>query len=57
MPRQIKRLSAIKVNAIIKKGLHADGSGLFLQVSASGSKSWIYRYKANDKSHDMGLGS
>ncbi len=34
-----------------------DGGGLYLQISKSGSRSWIYRYFSDGKSHDHGLGS
>jgi integrase len=35
----------------------ADGDGLYLQVSRSGARSWIFRYFRNGKSHEMGLGA
>jgi hypothetical protein len=38
-------------------GLLADGDGLYLQVTASGAKSWIYRYQIAGRRRDMGLGS
>lgn len=38
-------------------GYYPDGDGLYLQVSGSGSKSWIYRYTLAGKSREMGLGS
>jgi integrase len=37
-------------------GMHADGGGLYLQVSATGARSWIFRYTVNGKSHYHGLG-
>lgn len=33
-----------------------DGGGLYLQVSKSGTKSWILRYTRNGRARDMGLG-
>src|SRR5438270_9945047 len=36
--------------------LLADGRGLYLRVTATGGKSWVYRYMANGQRHDMGLG-
>src|SRR5262245_32537521 len=57
MAKQINRLSHVKVAAATKKGLYPDGGGLFLQVSRSGSKSWIFRYKVDGRTHDLGLGS
>ncbi len=57
MPRAIKRLTAMGVQKITRPGYHADGAGLYLQVTASGAKSWIYRYRRQGKLHDKGLGS
>jgi integrase len=52
-------LSAAQI-AHLGVGRHGDGAGLYLQVRerADGqlSRSWIYRYAVNGKSHDMGLG-
>jgi integrase len=56
MPRTLNRLSPIKVQKSKRKGLHADGGGLYLRISASGSKAWIFRYGENGRLHDMGLG-
>jgi integrase len=57
MARQVKRLTALTVQRMAKPGYHADGAGLYLQVSPNGSKSWIYRYRRNGKLRDKGLGS
>ena len=56
MAKLIKRLSAIKVSKANKRGWYADGEGLYLQVSATGSKSWVYRYKNAGKERWHGLG-
>src|SRR5665647_425440 len=40
-----------------KPGYYLDGHGLYLQVSASGSRSWILRYTLNKRVREMGLGS
>ncbi|EWH01956.1 hypothetical protein Q427_11590 [Halomonas sp. BC04] len=40
-----------------KKGMTGDGQGLYLQVTAGGSVSWIYRFKLQGKQRYMGLGS
>lgn len=40
-----------------KPGYHSDGSGLYLQVTKSGSKSWIFRYQIKGRRREMGLGS
>ena len=51
------RLTPVGVNAKKAPGYYADGDGLYLQVSASGSKSWILRYMLNKRAREMGLGS
>lgn len=33
-----------------------DGDGLYLQISKAGAASWIFRYKLDGKSREMGLG-
>lgn len=57
MGRPIHRLTARTVATATKKGYHPDGGGLYLQVSATGTKSWVLRYKVMGKARDMGLGS
>ncbi|SHH10799.1 site-specific integrase [Massilia sp. CF038] len=57
MASRINKLSAILVGRLDKPGYHGDGGGLWLQVSRSGSKSWIFRYMRDGRSHEMGLGS
>src|SRR5215467_2179336 len=37
--------------------LHPDGAGLYLQIKPGGARSWIYRFRLNGKTRDMGLGS
>ncbi len=39
-----------------KPGTYGDGSGLYLQVAANGTKSWIYRYQINQRRRWLGLG-
>src|SRR5262249_51870018 len=56
VPRTLNRLSPLKVQKIKDKGLHADGGGLYLRVSDTGTKGWIFRFSENGKLHDMGLG-
>jgi integrase len=36
--------------------LHADGGNLMLQVTASGVRTWIFRYRLHGRRRDMGLG-
>ena len=51
------KLTARKVSALTKVGLHGDGAGLWLKVTKSGSKSWVFRYTRNKKATSIGLGS
>jgi len=51
------RLSARKVATLRKRGRYADGGGLYLQVSQTGTKSWLFRYMLNGKARQMGLGA
>jgi integrase len=57
MARTVNRLSALKVLRLQKRGLHADGAGLYLRVADGGSRNWIFRYARHGRTHDMGLGS
>lgn len=54
--RQIHRLNALRVAKLLTPGYHADGGGLYLQISQSGSRSWIYRYSLAKRAREMGLG-
>ena len=36
--------------------MYPDGGGLYLQVAASGARSWVYRYMLNGRPRYMGLG-
>jgi integrase len=55
MPRQHHRLSAVKLGHL-PPGLHADGDNLYLKVTPTLSRSWIFRYEVAGKPADMGLG-
>lgn len=60
MPRTYSRLSQLEVNNA-KVGMHADGGGLYLQVTKPAfgrlNKSWLYRYSVGGRERQMGLGS
>lgn len=58
MGRQLNRLSARTVATTRDSGLYCDGGGLYLQVTASGSRTWIFRFRSpmTGKLRDMGLG-
>jgi Arm DNA-binding domain len=57
MAKKIERLTALGVQKCSKAGYHADGAGLYLQVSKGGGKSWVFRYMLRGKPREMGLGS
>jgi integrase len=57
MARAIGKLTALAVDKAKRRGYYGDGGGLFLQVSASGSKSWVFRFKEAGKLREMGLGA
>ena len=57
MARQLYQLTAKQVEKLTTPGYHADGGNLYLQVTPSGSKSWIFRFTWNGKRREMGLGS
>jgi integrase len=56
MARSINQLTDLKVRREKARGLHPDGGGLYLQVTASGAKSWVLRYMLRGKAREMGLG-
>jgi hypothetical protein len=60
MAKQIERLSSADLTHA-KPGMHADGSGLYLQVTVGREgqlcKSWICWFERYNKDRHMGLGS
>ena len=57
MALQVEKLTALGVAKQAKPGYYNDGAGLYLQVSPSGSKSWVFRFKLSGRPREMGLGS
>src|SRR5215469_8049313 len=57
MAHLINQLTALGVLKIRKPGYHADGGGLYLQISQGGGRSWIFRFSLRGKAREMGLGS
>ena len=57
MAKKVERLTALAVEKVKTPGYHADGAGLYLQVSRGGGKSWVFRYMLRGKPREMGLGS
>lgn len=56
MAQPFNRLSAVGVRGFAQKGMYHDGGGLYLQVSAGGAKSWIFRFMLDGRAREMGLG-
>lgn len=56
MARGIQKLSALQVDRAKNPGYFSDGGGLYLQVSASGTKSWLFRFMLSGRAREMGLG-
>ena len=57
MPKKAVGLTARKVETIKAPGMFADGNGLYLQVTETGAKTWVFRYQIAGRRRDMGLGS
>ena len=57
MAKTVGKLTALKVGRALTAGMYADGAGLYLQVTGTGAKSWMYRYSIRGKAREMGLGS
>lgn len=57
MAKTVGRLTALKLSRELAPGFHADGAGLYLQVTGGNAKSWVYRFSLRKKKRYMGLGS
>jgi integrase len=56
MASKINRLTAVTVSRAKKRGYLSDGGGLYLQVSPSGTRSWVFRFRDEGRLREMGLG-
>jgi integrase len=56
MAKEINKLTDAKVKKL-QAGFHADGQGLFLNVTPGGSRSWVTRVTVKGKIVKRGLGS
>lgn len=45
-----------EVQAMQSPGVHRVGKGLYLQITGSGARSYLLRYRLNGRSREMGLG-
>jgi integrase len=57
MARLVGQLTEAKIRTLSAVGLHADGLGLYLQIRPGGTRSWIFRFRLNGRTRDMGLGA
>ena len=57
MAKAANKLTARSVATLSEPGRHSDGGGLYLQVSPSGAKSWLFMFKRDGKRRELGLGS
>ena len=59
MPKIAKELGPLAVKGLTTAGLHPVGgvAGLMLQVSPTGTRSWLLRVKVGEKRREIGLGA
>ena len=53
----MENLNALSAKSLRKPGRHRAGDGLYLNVSPSGSKSWVQRIVVHGRRRDIGLGA
>lgn len=56
MSKDAYRLTANKIEKLKGRGRHHDGNGLYLQITRSGSRSWLLRYQVDGRDRMLGLG-
>ena len=58
MARELNRLTALKVRKTTKPGKYHDGAGLYLVITPTGTRNWIFRWRSRvtGKLRDRGLG-
>lgn len=58
MPKRARELGALEVKRLTRPGVHAVGgvSGLALQVTVTGARSWLFRFRHNGRRREAGLG-
>lgn len=55
MARGVRKLAAASLRRL-SVGMHGDRGGLWLQVTPSGARSWIFRFTLFGRARGMGLG-
>ncbi|PHR59894.1 MAG: integrase [Robiginitomaculum sp.] len=56
MARTIHKLTAAQVKALQNPGRHSDGGGLYINVTKTGTKSWLFIWTNRGRRREMGLG-
>jgi integrase len=51
------KLTALKIRSLAEPGWHADGDGLFLNVTGKATGRWVLRIQSNGRRREIGLGS
>jgi integrase len=54
--RTLNRLTSLQVTRTKRPGVYSDGGGLYLQITRTLCKSWLFRYMRQGKKRGMGLG-
>jgi integrase len=58
MARALQKLSdAIAKSTKLNPGRHSDGGGLYLNVTPTGSRSWLFMWTRDGKRREMGMGA
>jgi hypothetical protein len=57
MGKEVRKLSARGAATVSKPGRHSDGGGLYLNVTDTGARSWVFMWKVAGRRREMGLGS
>src|SRR4051794_19017304 len=53
----VNKLTDRTVRTVTKPGRHSDGAGLYLNVTTTGAKSWVFMWVKAGRQREMGLGS
>lgn len=49
-------LTVRRIQKLTAAGRYGDGGGLYLQITPTGGRSWLFRYQVRDRERAMGLG-
>ncbi|MCB1415127.1 MAG: DUF4102 domain-containing protein, partial [Nitratireductor sp.] len=56
MSRATNKLTTVKIDGLTERGRYGDGGGLWLNVTHTGGKSWVYRWTKRGHVRELGLG-